>query len=362
MPAGAGEVCRDLSDFQKAAVAADAVPGAPAPLVGIARLASISPIAPTRRKSQERPEYFFLPVKSILNRCDSNRVPFDWTINPYRGCEFACKYCYARYTHEFMEMDGATFEKKIYVKKDAAVLLARDIATKFKFEVGRDGAPEHIGIGTATDPYQPAEHEYGVTRACLEELARHEGLSVSITTKSNLITRDIDLLRKIAERSRLFVDMTVTTLRPRLARVLEPRAPRPDLRLAAIRKLRDAGIKVGAMASPLLPGITDREGELEAVAGAVKQAGAQWFVSGVLFLMPSSAKQFLPFLREKFPRLVRQYEDWYVGNAYAPEAYRQKIAERVARIKTQLGMTARPWQDMQRPVLPQSQLTLSLSA
>ena len=192
-PVTRGDVSRSTPDFQKAAVRSDAVPApacgeqAPVPLVGIARLASISPIAPTRRKSDERPEYFFLPVKSLLNRCDSNRVPFDWTVNPYRGCEFACKYCYARYTHEFMEMDPAAFEKKIYVKKDAAVLLARDIATKYKFEVGRGGAPEHIGIGTATDPYQPAEREYGVTRACLEELARHEGLSVSITTKSNLI-------------------------------------------------------------------------------------------------------------------------------------------------------------------------------
>jgi DNA repair photolyase len=361
-PVLGGDVSREAPDFQKAAVAVpEAVPGAPAPLVGIARLASISPIAPTRRKSDERPEYFFLPVKSILNRCESDRVPFDWTINPYRGCEFACKYCYARYTHEFMEMDGVAFEKKIYVKKDAAVLLARDIATKYKFSAGQNGAPEHICLGTATDPYQPAEREYGVTRACLEELARHEKLSVSITTKSNLITRDIDVLRKIAERSRLFVDVTVTTLRPRLARLLEPRAPRPDLRLAAIRKLCEAGIEVGAMASPLLPGITDREGELEAVAEAAKEAGAQWFVSGVLFLMPSSAKQFLPFLREKFPRLVRQYEDWYVRNAYAPEPYRLKIARRVARIKARLELTARPWQEMQRPVGRQAQLSLSLA-
>jgi DNA repair photolyase len=362
-PVSRDEADCDAPDFQKAAVAlTDAVEGAPAPLVGIARLASISPIAPTRRKSEERPEYFFLPVKSILNRCESNRVPFDWTINPYRGCEFACKYCYARYTHEFMEMDGDAFEKKIYVKKDAAVLLARDIATKYKFAARQTGAPEHICLGTATDPYQPAEREYGVTRACLEELARHAGLSVSITTKSNLITRDVDVLRKIAERSRLWVDMTVTTLRPRLARLLEPRAPRPDLRLAAIGKLREAGIAVGAMASPLLPGITDRDGELEAVAEAAKEVGAQWFVSGVLFLMPSSAKQFLPFLREKFPRLVRQYEDWYERNAYAPEPYRQKIAERVARIKAHLGLTARPWQEMQRPVGPRAQLSLSLSA
>src|SRR5215469_2687812 len=219
----------------------------PAPLVGIARLAANSPTAETKRSSAEKPEYFFLPVKSILNKCDSNRVPFDWTINPYRGCEFACKYCYARYTHEFMELDGLAFEKKIYVKRDAAVLLTREIATKYSFAKGQSGVPEHIGIGTATDPYQPAEREYRVTRACLEELARHPGLSISITTKSNLITRDIDVLQQIAKHSRLYVDITVTTLRPRLARILEPRAPRPDLRLEAMRKLREAGISVGAM-------------------------------------------------------------------------------------------------------------------
>jgi DNA repair photolyase len=295
-----------------------------------------------------------------LNKCESGRVPFDWTINPYRGCEFACKYCYARYTHEFMELDGLAFEKKIFVKKDAAVLLTREIASKYRFSVGRQGVPEHICIGTATDPYQPAEKEYRITRACLEELARHDGLSVSVITKSNLITRDIDLLQQIAKRSRLYVDITVTTLRPRLARLMEPRAPRPDLRLAAIRKLRDAGISVGISASPLLPGITDREGELESLAAAARDSGAQWISSGVLFLMPSSAKQFLPFLREKFPRLSRQYESWYTHNAYAPEPYRQKIAARLNRIKSNLGLTLRPWEQLRHPITPTPQLSLGL--
>src|SRR6266481_6549226 len=365
IPASCGDPLRNLQDFRKdTAFATDAVPGASrntaAPLVGIARLASISPAAPTRRTADERPEYFLLPVKSILNKCESGRVPFDWTINPYRGCEFACKYCYARYTHEFMELDGLAFEKKIFVKKDAAVLLTREIASKYSFSKGTRGVPDHICIGTATDPYQPAEKEYGVTRACLEELARYDGLSVSIVTKSNLITRDIDVLQEISRRSRLFVDITVTTLRPRLARLLEPRAPRPDLRLAVIRKLRDAGISVGAQASPLLPGITDQEGELESLAAAAKEAGALWIHSGVLFLMPSSAKQFLPFLREKFPRLVRQYESWYTRNAYAPEPYRQKIAARLHRIKASLGFTLRPWEELRRPVLPTPQLSLAL--
>jgi hypothetical protein len=167
---------------------------AQARLVGIARLAACAPRAETQRNSAEKPEYFVLPVKSILNRCDSERVPFEWTINPYRGCEFACKYCYARYTHEYMELDGSEFEKKIFVKKDAAPLLAQDISRKYSYTSEKSGGEraDHIAIGTATDPYQPAEREYGVTRACLEELAKREGLSISIITKSNQIVRDIE--------------------------------------------------------------------------------------------------------------------------------------------------------------------------
>src|ERR1700730_4700297 len=331
-------------------------------LVGIARLAASSPPAETRRNSTERPEYFLLPVKSILNRCDSNRVPFEWTINPYRGCEFACKYCYARYTHEYLELDGSEFEKKIYVKKDAAPLLAQDISRKYSYSSERSEGmkPEHIAIGTATDPYQPAEREYGVTRSCLEELAKREGLSVSIITKSNQIVRDIDVLKKVAARSSLQIDITVTTLRPRLARLLEPRAPRPDLRIAAVKELHEAGLAVGVSASPLLPGITDGEGELEAVAAAAKEAGAQWFFFGGLFLMPFSAKQFRPFVREKFPRLARQYDQWYTRNGYAPEAYRRAANVRVARLRKQTGSASRPWVETARTT-PCAQLSLALN-
>jgi len=332
-----------------------------APLVGIARLAANSPPAETRRRSAEKPEYFFLPVKSILNRCDSDRVPFDWTINPYRGCEFGCKYCYARYTHEYMEIDGGEFERKIFVKKDAAALIASDIARKYSYESKASGGmqSEHIAIGTATDPYQPAEREYRVTRACLEELAKRERLSVSIITKSNQIVRDVDVLKAIAEKSSLIVNITVTTLRPRLARLLEPRAPRPDLRLDAVRQLREAGLEVGVSASPLLPGIND--GELEAVAAASSEAGALWFYSGVLFLMPASAKQFLPFIQRKFPKLANQYQQWYSKNGYAPEEYRKKISERVRRIREKLGFVTRPWEGM-RPTTQPAQMSLGWDA
>src|SRR5690242_7177368 len=159
-------------------------------LVGIVRLASH---AETIRQGHEV-EYFTLPVRSLLSRCKSTRVSFDWTINPYRGCEFACKYCYARYTHEFMELrDGVDFERKIYVKQQAAEQLRRDLK---KVKPGED-----IAIGTATDPYQPAERRFQITQSILQEFSRHEGLELGIVTKSNLVLRDLDLLQRIATRN-----------------------------------------------------------------------------------------------------------------------------------------------------------------
>jgi len=299
-------------------------------LVGIARLAASSPRAEAKRGT----EYYLLPVRSILNRCDSERVPFRWTINPYRGCEFGCHYCYARYTHEYMEIDGNEFESKIYMKKDAGALAERDLAVE-------KVRGEHIALGTATDPYQPAEKEFGATRAILEKMAEREGLRLEITTKSNQVTRDIDLLKRIAERSSLTVNMSVTTLRTRLARVLEPRAPRPDLRLDAVRQLREAGIDAGVFAMPILPGITDAEEDLDALARAARDARALWFGGNVLFLMPASLKHFLPFLAQKFPKLARQYHEWYGRGGYAPESYRKEISERVQRLRHKYGLSSR---------------------
>src|SRR5579863_9013115 len=234
-------------------------------LVGIARLAAEG----ESLREGHNVEYFTLPARSLLNRCTGVRMPFTWTINPYRGCEFACKYCYARYTHEFMEMrDGAEFEQKIYVKQHAADLLRQEL---------RQVKPgEEIAIGTATDPYQPAERRFEVTRGILEELARHRGLDVGIVTKSNLIVRDADLLRAISKNNRLFVNITITTLKADLARILEPRAPRPDLRLEAMQKLNQAGVAAGVICAPVLPGITDSPRDLEALVRATAKAGGKY--------------------------------------------------------------------------------------
>lgn len=337
----------DLRDTQQSARDASTPPPAldrsrkPAgELTGIARLAASSPKTAEKRGT----EYFLLPVRSILNRCDSERVPFAWTVNPYRGCEFGCRYCYARYTHEYMELDSGEFESKIYVKQNAGPQMACDLEQRLKFQPAASiaGDPEHIAIGTATDPYQPAEREFGVTRAILEQMAERDGLSVSITTKSNQVVRDIGLLQRIAARSALTINVSITTLRPRLARLLEPRAPQPDLRLEAVKKLREAGLAAGVFVMPVLPGLTDREADLEALACAARQADAQWLSASVLFLMPSAQKEFFPFLEEKFPKLARDYRRWYARSGYAPEKYRREIAARVARLRAKYGLSSRP--------------------
>jgi DNA repair photolyase len=319
-------------------------------LVGIARLASHGE---TLRQGHAV-EYFTLPSRSLLNRTTGARVPFTWTLNPYRGCEFACKYCYARYTHEFMEMhDGADFEQKIYVKQHAAGLLRQEL---------RQVKPgEEIAIGTATDPYQPAEKHYEVTRAILEELTRHQGLRLGIITKSNLVLRDIDLLKKIARLNYLGVHVTITTLNVDLARMLEPRAPRPDLRLDAVRELNLAGIQVGVNCSPVLPGITDSPRDLEAVVQATAKAGGQNVFANPLFLKPCSAAVFFPFLEKEFPQLAENYRRRYQDSAFLPKAYSQRLSQLMSRLREKYGMQRNSGRDHGRlPAVAAAETQLEL--
>jgi DNA repair photolyase len=303
-------------------------PNPPDPLVGIARLASQGQ---SLRLGHDT-EYFTLPARSLLNRCVSKRqLPFTWTINPYRGCEFACKYCYARYTHEFMEMrDGVDFERKIYVKQQTAWLLRQDL--------GRVKKGEEIAIGTATDPYQPAERRFEITRSILQEMALHRGLEIGIVTKSDLVVRDIDVLREVAAHNSLFVNLTITTLSTKLARILEPRAPRPDLRLQALSRLIDSGFNAGVICAPVLPGITDSPAALDKLVRATKEAGGKYIYANPLFLKPCSASIFLPFLEKEFPHLVDDYRKRYAGKAFVSKAYSKRLSELMAALRKKHGI------------------------
>ena len=301
--------------------------GSPA-LVGIAKLATQG----ESLREGHQVEYFTLPARSLLNRCVSRRgMPFSWTINPYRGCEFACRYCYARYTHEFMELrQPEDFEQKIFVKQHAADLLRQ--------ELRRVKSGEVIALGTATDPYQPAEKRYEVTRGILEEFARHEGLELGIVTKSNLIVRDRELLQAVAKKNQLTIHITVTTMDVNLARILEPRAPRPDLRMEAVRELREAGIYVSVNCAPVLPAITDNAANLESVVRAAAGANAQNVHAGPLFLKPCAAAMFLPFMEQHFPQLVETYRQRYEKDAYLPASYGKRISALVRSLCRKHGM------------------------
>jgi DNA repair photolyase len=296
---------------------------------GIARLAAEAEEVDARNDV----EYRDLACKTLVSPVESARVPFDYAINPYRGCEYACTYCYARYTHEFMDLEHwLDFERKVFVKRGARTALLRDLRRL-------DLRGKSIAIGTATDPYQPAERRFRLTRSVLEVLAEQRGLELSLTTKSDLVTRDIDLLVRVSAGNRLHVNVTITTPHYQLARRMEPRAPRPDKRLAAVRALADAGLCVGVFLMPILPGINDDTADLESLIRLAHDAGANYLVSQVLFLRSSSRKRFFPFVAEQFPDLLPRYRELYASaNSEALAEYgRRKMAE-IRSLKQRYGL------------------------
>jgi DNA repair photolyase len=297
----------------------------------LARMAAAALPLETKRQVQYRQ----LDAKSLIGPASSPNMPFQWTVNPYRGCEFACKYCYARYTHEFMELrESEQFENEIFAKRFDEAVFRRDLARIPRQQV--------IAIGTATDPYQPAERRYRVTRRMLEVLAGERGRHLGITTKSDLITRDIDLLEQIASRNHLHVLMTITTIESALARLLEPRAPRPDLRLRAIRCLSKVGIHVTVLHSPVMPGINDTQESIDAVAAEAAAAGARSFSGRVLFLQPCAARVFLPFVEQQFPELAARYHAVFDRSAFMRGPYVETIARRVEAARERSGLASRP--------------------
>jgi DNA repair photolyase len=300
--------------------------------VGIARLAAEAEHA----DDGYLVEFKALNIRSILNKSTSKRLRWlAWSINPYRGCEFGCKYCYARYTHEFMELrDPLAFERIIFVKQHAAWLLEQ--------ELRKIDPADEIALGTATDPYQPIERRAEITRSLLEVFARRQGYHLGIVTKSPLIVRDIDLLAEIARRNTLTVHLTITTPDTKLARLLEPRAPRPDLRFQAVRRLREAGIRTGILCCPLLPGITDTQEALNEMARRAAAVGANFLAANPLFLKPCSRPTYLSFVREHFPALEEDYAARFAHADFAAPSYRRKLAAMVEAARRLHGLSQRP--------------------
>ena len=320
-------------------------PSAP---IGIAKMAFES----THADDGHLIEFRTLKVRSILNRITSKRMTWmAWGINPYRGCEFACRYCYARYTHEFMApapgspqpvdrpdfRDPNTFERLIFLKQNAGWLLEQ--------ELRRHHSADEIAIGTATDPWQPIERRARITRSLLEVFARHTGLRIGIVTKSRLILRDTDLLEEIHRRNHLVVHITITTPDAALARLLEPRAPRPDLRFDTVLRLRKRGLTAGILCSPLLPGITDSKEAIDRMASHAAEVNASFFAANPLFLKPCSRPTYLSFVREHFPHLVADYHRRFDRADFAEKGYAQRLSHLVSEARERYGLNRRRRED-----------------
>jgi DNA repair photolyase len=288
-----------------------------------------------------------LSPRSVLNSSASTRMGF-WSVNPYVGCEFGCTYCYARDTHRYAverataasdtaSDDSGTplpawlaFERRILVKTTAPEVLARTL------DPARLNG-QSLVIGTATDPYQPAERRFQLTRRILEVLLGHRGLGIEIITKSPLVVRDIDLLQRLAQRNEVTVNVSLATLDRRLARRLELKSPVPEARIRGLARLTAAGVYAGLLAAPILPGITDDRAGLDRLLGAAKEAGARYVVGSALRLGPAARRRFLPVLAREFPELAERYQRHYARREGVSPVYQRALSERLHELQRRHG-------------------------
>ena len=288
-----------------------------------------------------------LSVRSVLNTPAATHMGF-WSINPYVGCEFGCTYCYARDTHRWTVERAVgkggkavsdrpsalppeeAFEKEILVKSDVAEVLARTLNPARL-------AGQSLVIGTATDPYQPAERRFRLTRRILEVLRSYHGLSIEIITKSPLVTRDLDLLQALSQRNEVNINISLATADPRLARRLELRSPVPAARLRALRRLSAGGIYAGLIVAPIIPGITDDWAGLARLMEAAKEAGARYVIGSALRLGSAARHRFLPVLEREFPALYERYRRHYARSDMTSRTYQDALTRRLNALRQAYG-------------------------
>ncbi|HWH00717.1 MAG TPA: Rv2578c family radical SAM protein [Pilimelia sp.] len=281
--------------------------------------------------------FYEVRARSIINRVpDASRVPFRWTLNPYRGCTHACVYCFARRTHTYLDLDpGRDFDSRIVVKVNAGELLRRELAAP-----RWSGA--QLAMGTNVDCYQRAEGRYRLMPPIIEAL-RDFANPFSILTKGTLILRDLPLLRQAASVTRVGLSFSVGFLDETLWRAVEPGAPGPRRRLDAVRVLSDAGFQVGVLLAPILPGLSDSPESIDATVAAVAAAGAVSVTPLPLHLRPGAREWYAAWLTARFPELAARYRRLYGRGSYAPAAYQEEV-------------TARVWAAAERHGLPRPQV------
>src|SRR5687768_16673644 len=274
-----------------------------------------------------RAQYLEETCKTALNRVpDAARVPFRWTINPYRGCTHSCHYCFARAFHTYLDLGvGDDFSSKIVVKTNVVEVVRRELASP-------KWSGETIAMGTATDPYQHCEGRYKLTRGVVQALTDFAN-PLSMLTKSTMILRDLDLFRELDEAAGVTVSMSVGTLDEDVRRVVEPGTPPGRRRLEILARFAEAGIRTGVLVAPILPGLTDDEEHLDEIVGACAEAGVDYATPIVLHVRQGIREHFMPWVQETYPWLYPRYVELYGHRAYAPKAYQQEVAERFARVR-----------------------------
>jgi DNA repair photolyase len=291
------------------------------------------------RRTFDTPEFrgitcIEVEAKSVINKVPGGGLPFDYTINPYRGCMHACVYCFARPTHMFLDMGaGIDFETKIVVKVNAPEVLRRELAAK-------RWKGDHIAMGTNTDPYQRLEGRYRLMRGILEALIDYRN-PFSVLTKGTLITRDLDLLRRAADVTSVSAAFSIGTLDEGVWRSTEPGTPHPKARIEAVRALNEQGIPTGVLMAPVLPGVSDSPSQLRGVVEAAIEAGATHVSPILLHLRPGVREEFLPWLETEHPDLVPRYLQMYT-QPYGPKEARQQLGARVSRMVRDAGGTPPP--------------------
>ncbi|MGA4976053.1 Rv2578c family radical SAM protein [Streptomyces cinereoruber] len=286
-------------------------------------------------------------ARSILNRVPgASRMPFEWTVNPYRGCTHACVYCFARRSHAYLDLDtGLGFDSQIVVKVNAPELLARQLAS-----ARWQGA--HIAMGTNVDCYQRAEGRYGLMPGILTAL-RDRANPFSILTKGTLILRDLELLTQAARVTEVGVSISVGFTDRELWRTVEPGAPSPQSRLDTVRALVRNGIDCGVLMAPVVPFLSDRPEQLRATVRAVAEAGASSVTPLVLHLRPGAREWFAEWLGRHHPGLVRRYERMYADGAYAPTWYQRRITRQVHEYAAEFGIGPAGRGGTRRTVVPE---------
>lgn len=269
-----------------------------------------------------------IEARTALNQVQG--MPFKWSLNPYKGCGHACTYCYARAYHAYLDLPPSTFETQLFVKTNLPEVLRGELRRA-------SWTREHVTVGTGTDPYQPIEAQYRVTRRCLEAMAEVDNPG-SITTKGTLVTRDIDVISELATYADFRVNVSLISLDRDLLRQLEPGAPSPASRLRTIERLAAAGIPVSVYLAPVLPGITDRLETIEEVVRAAAERGARDVWTGALRLAPGVKEHFMEVIVREFPHLSATYRQLYGGGAHAPTSYQLRIEGQVSSIRRGHGL------------------------